>query len=83
MSLLDPRRSYVLTGESGNSVGAKSQELTDEKPPEILHLKLSTSVLEEIIASQKNGASIQLRSLESGVPVSLTTAETIFSYCID
>jgi hypothetical protein len=68
MSLLDTKRAYTLLGQEEGV--AETKEQSKDTPPKVIHLKLSTSVLEELLASQRNGSSTQLKLPQGSDPVS-------------
>jgi hypothetical protein len=72
MALLDPRRGYILnSGNEGHGDGeGQGATATSEKPPRVLHIKLSPSVLEEIVSCQKANGNVELKSLGGSEPVS-------------
>lgn len=66
MVLLDPRQGYIIRGTAADEQGATSEQ---DSHPKVLHLKLSASVLEAIIASQGGQNAIRLTSPSGSDPV--------------
>jgi hypothetical protein len=77
MVLLDPAQAYTLQGSAAHD---ELVEKEDKDQPKILHLRLSASVLEAIIASQDGPNSVRLTLPNGRDPVSTSRIFSLRPY---